>query len=101
MAGEGVRQLAGLHFSREQESAADAGGYARLVAAKIDPRGMASFFESLAKQQMAMPELLSSHPASAERATRLRLLLRDAPEFPPLVADWKALQAKPEKPTGG
>lgn len=93
VAGEGVRQLAGLHFSREQESAADAGAYQRLVAAKIDPRGLASFFTALANDQAALPELLSSHPASAERAARLKGLLQDAPIFPPLTTDWTSIQS--------
>lgn len=93
MAGEGVRQLAGLHFSREQESAADAGAYQRLVTAKIDPRGLVSFFTALANDQAALPELLSSHPASAERAARLKGLLQDAPSFPPLTTDWTSIQS--------
>lgn len=95
-AGHWLKELAGLHFSREQEALADRGGYARLVAARIDPQGMASFFEKLAATQAGqpgLPEMLSTHPASEERAARLRELLKDAPAFPPLGVDWPALRA--------
>jgi len=95
LAGQWLKELAGLHFSRAQESAADAGGVARLVAAGIDPRGMASFFAKLADGE-TLPgavELLSTHPASAERAAKLKVLLQDAPMFPPLAADWRAIQS--------
>lgn len=96
MAGQWLQELAGLHFSREQEAAADAGGYARLVAAHIDPRGMARFFATLAAQQAQLPgalNMLSTHPASDARAARLNDLLKDAPTFPPLMVDWPAIQA--------
>ncbi len=96
LAGEWLQGLAGMQFSREQESSADAGGYARLLAAKIDPRGMASFFETLSKQQGGMPgaiSLLSTHPDSAERAAAIRVQLQAAPVFPPLPYDWDAIRA--------
>ena len=95
-AGEWLQGLAGMQFSREQEASADAGGYARLLAAKIDPRGMASFFETLSKQQSALPgalSLLSTHPDSAERAAAIRAQLQTAPAFAPLVYDWAAVRA--------
>jgi Zn-dependent protease with chaperone function len=96
LAGDWIKELAAMQFSREQEIAADTGGYARLVKAGIDPRGMASFFETLGKQQGSLPEalsLLSTHPASSERSARLRQLMRDAPPLPPLDYDWAKLQA--------
>ncbi len=93
LAGEGARQLAGLHFSREQETAADQGGLARLLKAGIDPRGMASFFDKLAQEQAAMPDLLSSHPASSERSARLLALMANVPRQPPLAYDWLAIRA--------
>lgn len=97
MAGEGVKHLAGLHFSREQEVAADAAGHARLAAAGIDPHGMVSFFESLAKKQMAIPDLLSSHPASIERSARLNALVEKEPAHQPLDYDWPAVTASLRK----
>lgn len=96
LAGEWLTGLAGMQFSREQESSADAGGYARLLAAKIDPRGMASFFETLSKQQGGLPgalSLLSTHPDSAERAAAIKVKLQTAPVFPPLAYDWAAIRA--------
>lgn len=96
IAGEWLQGLAGMQFSREQEASADAGGYARLLAAKIDPRGMASFFETLSKQQGDLPgalSLLSTHPDSAERAAAIRVRLPTAPAFAPLPYDWEAIRA--------
>ena len=93
--GEMLRNLAGLQFSREQEMAADRGGFMRLVAAGIDPHGMASFFETLAATQGTLPgalSMLSTHPASEERAAELRKLLVTAPALPSLAGDWSAVQ---------
>lgn len=95
-AAQWLKQLAGLQFSREQEMAADAGGYARLLAAKIDPRGMVSFFEQLANGQSGLPgalNFLSTHPASTERTAALKPLLQTAPALPPLAYDWAAIRA--------
>ncbi len=100
VAAEWLQDLASLQFSREQETAADAGGYARLLAAKIDPRGMASFFDKLAQDQADLPgalSMLSTHPASEERAAKLHALLKDAPSFPPLDADWLAIRGATSK----
>lgn len=100
IAGEWLKGLAGMQFSRSQEASADAGGYQRLLAAKVDPRGMASFFEALAKQQGDLPgglSLLSTHPASAERAAAIKAQLQTAPIYPPLPYDWAAIRASLEK----
>lgn len=102
--GDWLRNLAELHFSREQEAEADEAGHARLLAAKIDPRGLASFFKRLAEHQGDLPgvlALLSTHPPSEERAAKLDALLRAAPAFAPLEPNWKAIQdslARPPKP---
>lgn len=96
VAGGWLKGLAGMQFSRAQEASADAGGYARLLAAKIDPRGMASFFETLSKQQGGLPgalSLLSTHPDSAERAAAIKAQLQTAPSFAPLPYDWEAIRA--------
>ncbi|OHC70343.1 MAG: hypothetical protein A3H93_14015 [Rhodocyclales bacterium RIFCSPLOWO2_02_FULL_63_24] len=96
LAGDWIKHLAAMQFSREQEIAADTGGHARLLKAGIDPRGMASFFDRLGKAQGALPEalsLLSTHPASSERSARLQQLMRDAPPQPALAYDWVKLQA--------
>jgi Zn-dependent protease with chaperone function len=96
LAGEWLKGLAGMQFSRTQEAAADAGGYRRLLAAKIDPRGMASFFETLSSQQSDLPGtlgLFSTHPDSAERAAAIKVQLQTAPSFPPLAYDWATIRA--------
>ena len=60
--------LMGRAYDRDQEREADAEGHALLVDAQIDPRGMTTFFERLAKEGASVPALLSTHPASAERS---------------------------------
>jgi Zn-dependent protease with chaperone function len=94
-AADAAGRLMGLQFSREQEMAADEGGFERLVAAGIDPSGMASFFARLAKDESARPGLpafLSTHPASAERAARLAERNRGRPAAAPLIVDWPAIR---------
>jgi len=96
VASEWLKGLADMQFSRAQETAADTGGYARLLAARIDPHGMASFFDTLSRQQSNLPgalNLLSTHPASAERAANLKAQLETAPTFPHLAYDWAAIRA--------
>ncbi len=65
--------LASLRFSREDEADADARGLQYLAAARIDAAGFAHLFhrlEALANKLggREAPLLLSSHPATAERA---------------------------------
>ena len=96
LAGESARALAGLRFSREQETAADDGGLARLRAAGISPAGMVSFFANLQQKDDAIPEsmtVLSSHPSSTERSERLQKLLQGLPPVAPIEIDWKAVQS--------
>src|SRR5690606_971905 len=71
----GAEMLVGQAHSRDQERDADEGGRALLMAAGIDPIGMATFFERLEQEYAAMPEsmrqgfaLLSTHPDPGERA---------------------------------
>lgn len=63
--------LAGLHYEREQELAADDTGRELLAKAGISPLGMATFFERLSNS-LAPPELLSTHPDPGNRALRAR-----------------------------
>jgi len=93
-----LADLAGLQFSRRQENEADAGGFDRLVAAGIDPSGMATFFERLAQEQGTMPgalAMLSTHPDSAERAVAIRLRTTAAAKQPPMQVDWNQIQDVP------
>ena len=74
---EGARTLGILRYSRRHEEEADAEGVQMLVAAGIDPKGMITFFETLAEEGKGMPEFLkyvSTHPSTADRITRLQSL---------------------------
>lgn len=92
-AGDLGQRMLSLQFSREAETEADRTGFERLVAAGIDPRGMATFFDKLGEASGGTVELLSTHPASERRARRLRELL-SAPEI--RTADFPALSGAGE-----
>jgi predicted Zn-dependent protease len=91
----GARILAGgymLKFSRDDEREADSVGADMMSRAGWDPRGMVEFMNTLAREQGRNPgrvqTFLSSHPAPAERARRLRRTVggktggrRDSAEF--------------------
>ncbi len=81
--------------SRDQERDADDGGRELLMAAGVDPIGMATFFERLEEEYEAMPEsmrkgfaVLSTHPDPGERASTTREIAanfsatRDLPDPP-------------------
>lgn len=79
----GARVLAGgymLKFSRDDEREADDVGAAIMRRAGWDQREMITFMETLRKVQgrdpASLETFLSSHPAPAERAKRLRGTLR-------------------------
>lgn len=55
-------------YDRDQEREADERGLSLLVRAGIDPRGMATFFERLAKTSLTPPAWLSTHPDPGDRA---------------------------------
>jgi predicted Zn-dependent protease len=77
-AAEGGADLLVLRFSREAEEEADERGVSYLMKAGIDPRGMATFFDTLKEEEGAagaIPAFLSTHPATEERAARLRGLI--------------------------
>lgn len=84
--------LTELRFSREAEREADSEGLRRMAAAGIDARGMIRFFERLQEQEgPALPALLSTHPATAERLERLRREVATARyDSTPLDLDWAA-----------
>jgi predicted Zn-dependent protease len=83
--------LVGQAHSRDQERDADNGGRELLMAAGVDPIGMATFFERLKEEQAGMPgalALLSTHPDPGERAETTREIsagftaTRDLPDPP-------------------
>ena len=75
-------------FSQGYEAEADEKGWATLVAARIDPRGMTESFEQLqswerAKRLEEIPQAFASHPALEKRIARLQkrwstVLVKDA-----------------------
>ena len=56
---ETVRTLGGLRFRRQDEAEADQKGLQMLQKAKIDPKGMVAFFETLEKEVGDIPRFLS------------------------------------------
>ncbi|MBC7917583.1 MAG: M48 family metallopeptidase [Rhodoferax sp.] len=93
---QAMASLLEMKFSREAELQADAEGLRRMVAAKLDPSGMASFMDKLAAKDKdkAPPEWLSTHPASTDRATTLRqAAAAHAGPWNALPVDWAAVKA--------
>ena len=89
-----MTSLVEMKFSREAEAQADAEGLRRLVAARINPAGMADFMDTLAQQSSGakVPEMLSSHPASEDRAKRLReAASAHTGPWDVLALDWAAV----------
>ncbi len=99
-----------LKFSRNDEYEADLLGVRMLSRAGYDPNAMVSFFELLNRERKREPSKLeqffSSHPAPADRATRLRaeadrLGPADRPKEVGGYAGVKeALGGQPEPPRG-
>ena len=91
-------QLGELKFSRDAEREADARGLERLAEARIAPGGMLRFFETLAQLEAErpgqLPALFSTHPATAERLTRLRAAVPPGSAAPTeaIAVDWPAVQ---------
>ena len=65
-----------LKFSRDAEREADRTGFARLVNAGFDPKGMEDFFSRLAKEnryyENDITAFLSTHPLSSERMSDMQ-----------------------------
>lgn len=89
-------------FSREAEMAADAEGLRRLVAARLDPAHMVVFMQKLAAKEkgVGLPQWLSTHPASEDRAARLQAEISTLPgPWQPLAIDWASVKKSlPQRP---
>jgi len=98
--GELASRLGSLKFSRDQETEADLGGLALLRRARIDPRGMIAFFDTLAKEERGPVAFLSTHPVSTERAARLRAEVEQSGAWPtdPFPDAWTDVKASLETP---
>ncbi len=85
-------------YSRDQESNADEEGVRMLMAAGLDPTGLADFFRTLRDQPGSEIEgamsWLSTHPDHASRIAHVEELARTLPRAPrrPLAVDWAAVQ---------
>lgn len=89
--------LASLSGSRKFENEADERGWEYLVAGKINPRGMISFFETLEKENgsdhAAYLSFLSTHPDTKERIAHLKKKLKkNHQEFAPVDNDFTAFK---------
>jgi predicted Zn-dependent protease len=65
-----AQDLTHTAYDRDQERESDSRGLELLTRADIDPRGMATFFERLAKTSPTLPELVSTHPDPGDRAKK-------------------------------
>ena len=86
-------------YSQDQEAAADLEGARMLIAAQIDPRGLADFFIKMKKEYGDVPELLawtSTHPRHEQRSAAIQEYAREHGEgvtYQPLEIDWSAVRA--------
>lgn len=69
-----------LHYSRQDESQADALGAAVMSAAGYDPRQMAAFFHTLEQHGGQAVQFLSDHP---NPGNRMRAVEQEIPHLPP------------------
>jgi len=94
-----VHQLGNLRNSRHLEAQADADGMRSLAHAGIPVEGMASMFRRLQAEEEKRGDdggmnLLSSHPATAERIADLERLAKNLQcKCKSLIYDWPAVQA--------
>lgn len=95
-------QLGSLAYSRDHEREADEVGWDYLVAARIDPSGLADFFGRLEAEQAKNPlasvagenlTFMSTHPGTEERIESLRArIAAEGVSFDPVDFDLKAFQ---------
>lgn len=84
-------------YSQDQETAADLEGARMLIAGRIDPRGLASFFAKLAAEQGDVPDALawfSTHPQHQERVAAITAYADEHARgvvYEPLDIDWEAV----------
>jgi predicted Zn-dependent protease len=87
-------QIATLEFSREDEAEADRGALEMLERASIHSDGLSDFFERLEAKGEELPEWLSSHPASARRATAATVRIEAGAALRPALSPeaWQAVK---------
>jgi predicted Zn-dependent protease len=77
-------------FTQEAELESDILAVEALIRAGYDPHGMVTFFDTLKQetaQGLAMPQFLSSHPATDERIASVKATIRAREPLPPLRRD--------------
>ncbi|MEZ5961359.1 MAG: M48 family metallopeptidase [Hyphomonadaceae bacterium] len=89
--------LAGLRYSRGDETDADSRGMDYLDAASISTAGIATMFDRFRSYEEAaglsdIPTMLSSHPASQERAVAARARARDGLAPSLTEREWRIVQ---------
>ncbi len=89
--------LAALRYSRDDETEADGAALDYLDAAGIDPGALARFFDRMAeitgeRTQSDIPTLLSTHPATAERAATARARARPGQAPALSAAAWRTIR---------
>jgi Zn-dependent protease with chaperone function len=95
--GNTLAGMAGMSYSREAESAADAYSRKRLAAANISPAGAAAFFERMRKMDPLGENetlgYLASHPASSARARAFTTAVEKGHDYDEALtpAQFKAL----------
>jgi predicted Zn-dependent protease len=102
---ESARVLGQLQYSRRAELEADTEGLALLLAARVDPDGMITFFEGLIQDKKAprtVLKYLSTHPTTDDRVERLKALAARAGARPvKLLPDFDWSQVKQMCRTAG
>jgi predicted Zn-dependent protease len=88
MAAGAAFQLAGLRFSRSDESDADKGGTKILGRTGRNPMGIAKFFTRA--QSAGVPEWLSSHPGNSNRVSAVRKIVEKDPALKALADNASA-----------
>ena len=79
---QGLAAQRQINFTRSNEHEADRVGIELLARAGFDPHGMSAFFEKLGRRyggSTYVPELLLTHPVSAERVAQARGRARQLP----------------------
>jgi Zn-dependent protease with chaperone function len=86
-------------YSQDQETDADIEGAEMLIAARIDPRGLAEFFEMMKAEYGDVPDALawtSTHPQHDARVAAILAYEREhgeGVEYEPIDVDWDAVCA--------
>lgn len=86
-------------YSQDQETEADIEGCEMMIAARIDPRGLALFFKKMKREVGDIPDALawtSTHPQHDERVEAILAYEAEhgaTVEYEPLDLDWDAVKA--------